>query len=129
MVNFAAPETVPSKYADRKFFRWNPNVTLMRTDVQENRELGRILAEKINQSTGPVRVLLPLGGVSQLDNVGREFWWPESDQSLFSSLKEHLRRDIPVIELKANINDAAFAKRAAQELLELLSTQAANSKS
>jgi len=124
MVNFAAPETVPSKYAGRKFFRWNPNVTLMRTDVEENRELGRILAGKINQSTGPVKVLIPLCGVSQLDSAEREFWWPESDQALFSSLKEHLRSDIPVIELKTNINDAAFAERAAQELLELLSTRA-----
>ncbi len=124
MVNFAAPETVPSKYAGRKFFRWNPNVTLMRTDVEENRELGRILAGKINQSTGPVRVLMPLCGVSQLDSAGCEFWSPESDQALFNSLKEHLRGDIPVIELKTNINDAAFAERAAQELLELLSTRA-----
>jgi uncharacterized protein (UPF0261 family) len=125
MVNFAAPETVPPKYAGRKLFRWNPNVTLMRTDVDENRELGRIVAEKINQSRGPVRVLIPLGGVSQLDSAGHEFWWPESDRALFNSLKEHLRSDIPVIELEANINDAAFAQRAAQELLELLSTRVA----
>jgi len=123
MVNFAAPDTVPSKYSGRKFFRWNPNVTLMRTDVEENRELGRILAGKINQSTGLVKVLIPLCGVSQLDSAGREFWWPESDQTLFSSLKEHLRSDIPLIELENNINDAAFAQRAAQELLELLSSR------
>jgi uncharacterized protein (UPF0261 family) len=104
----------------------------MRTDVEENRQLGRIVAEKINQSTGPVRVLIPLGGVSQLDSIDREFWWPEADQSLFNSLKEHLRTDIPVIELENNINDATFAQRAAQELLELLgarvSQQVANSR-
>jgi uncharacterized protein (UPF0261 family) len=123
MVNFASPETVPPKYAGRKFFRWNPNVTLMRTDVEENRELGRIVAGKINQSRGPVRVLLPLGGVSQLDTAGHEFWSPESDQSLFNSLKEHLRSDIPVIELESNINDAPFPQRAAQELLAMLSTR------
>jgi uncharacterized protein (UPF0261 family) len=120
MVNFGAPETVPAKYTARKLFRWNPNVTLMRTNVEENRELGTILAAKINQSTGPIKVLLPLLGVSQLDSLGGEFWWPEADQALFQSIRQNLRADIPVIELNANINDPAFADRATEELLMMM---------
>jgi len=120
MVNFWAPETVPARYAGRKLFRWNPNVTLMRTDVDENRRLGRILAEKVNKSIGPVRVLLPLRGVSQLDSLGGEFWWPEADQALFQSMRQSLRDDIPLIELDANINDPQFAERAADELLDMM---------
>jgi uncharacterized protein (UPF0261 family) len=123
MVNFWAPETVPTRYAERKLFRWNPNVTLMRTDVDENQRLGRILAEKINQSIGPVRVLLPLRGVSQLDSPGGEFWWPEADQALFQSLRQSLRRDIPLLELDANINDPQFADRATDELLDMMKKQ------
>ena len=120
MVNFWAPETVPPRYAGRKLFRWNPNVTLMRTNVEENRELGSILAAKVNRSTGPIKILLPLRGVSQLDSPGGEFWWPEADQALFQSLRQSLREGIPVIELDANINDAIFADRAAHELLDLM---------
>ena len=123
MVNFAAPETVPSKYAGRKFFRWNPNVTLMRTNVEENQELGRILASKLNHARGPLKVLLPLRGISQLDSLGREFWWPEADQALFQTIRDQLRPDIPVIELDANINDPEFADRAARELLQMLRQQ------
>jgi uncharacterized protein (UPF0261 family) len=92
----------------------------MRTNVDENRELGRILAEKVNQSTGPVKVLLPLFGVSQLDSLGGEFWWPEADQGLFQSIRQNLRADIAVIAIEANINDPTFADRAAQELLEMM---------
>ncbi|MHB8218627.1 MAG: Tm-1-like ATP-binding domain-containing protein [Candidatus Sulfotelmatobacter sp.] len=120
MVNFWAPETVPAKYAKRQLYRWNPNTTLMRTNVAENQELGRILAEKINQSTGPVTVFLPGGGLSQLDSVGAAFWCPEADQALFASIRKHLRTDIPVVELTANINDPEFADRAAQALLEMM---------
>src|SRR5258708_34925048 len=83
MVNFGAPETVPLQFADRKLFRWNPNVTLMRTDVEENRELGRILARKISLCTGPVMVLWPLKGLSQLDSEGNAFWSPRADAALF----------------------------------------------
>jgi uncharacterized protein (UPF0261 family) len=120
MVNFWAPDTVPSRFAARKLFRWNPNVTLMRTDIEENQQLGKILAEKVNQSIGPTKVLLPLRGVSQLDSPDGEFWWPEADRALFQSVRQHLRTDIPLIELDANINDPQFADRAVQELLEMM---------
>jgi uncharacterized protein (UPF0261 family) len=90
----------------------------MRTNVEENRELGRILAEKLNLSTGPVTVLLPLKGVSMIDSPDGPFWWPEADAALFSALKSNLRPDIRVIEMDCNINEAAFAERSAQCLLE-----------
>ena len=125
MVNFWAPPTVPAKYAARKLFEWNPNVTLMRTNVEENARLGTILAEKVSQSIGPTRMLLPLRGLSQLDSAGGEFWWPEADRALFDAIRSQTRKDIPVIELDANINDANFADRAADELLELMKARSA----
>jgi uncharacterized protein (UPF0261 family) len=120
MVNFMGVETVPEKYRGRNLYQWNPNVTLMRTTPEENRRLGEIIAEKLNASTGPVKVLLPMRGVSQLDSPGGQFWSPEADQALFSSLKSHLRPGIEVIELDANVNDPAFADRAAAELLAMV---------
>ena len=118
MVNFWAPETVPEKFQGRKLYQHNPNITLMRTTPEENRELGRILAEKLNLSVGPVTVLIPTKGLSVIDSPGGPFWWPEANQALFDALKENLRDDIPVIEMDANINDAQFAKACAETLLE-----------
>jgi uncharacterized protein (UPF0261 family) len=120
MVNFGAPETVPARYRDRRLYHWNPNVTLMRTTPEENADLGRIIAEKANASRGPVAILLPLGGVSQLDSSGGAFWWPEADGALFEAIKGHVRAGLPVIEVDANINDPAFADRAAGLLLDML---------
>ncbi len=123
MANFGGPDTVPEKYRGRKLYEWNPTVTLMRTNVEENAELGRILAEKVNLSTAPVTVFLPLKGVSQLDSPGGEFWWPEADQALYDAIKRHLRPDIPVVELDLNINDPAFADAATARLLEYVGEQ------
>ncbi|MFN8512885.1 MAG: Tm-1-like ATP-binding domain-containing protein [Chloroflexia bacterium] len=123
MANFGGPETVPEKYRGRKLYEWNPTVTLMRTNVAENAELGRILAEKVNLSSAPVTVFLPLRGVSQLDSPGGEFWWPEADRALYDAIKRHLRPDIPVVELDLNINDPAFADAATARLLEYLGEQ------
>ena len=120
MANFWAPSTVPEKYSDRRFYEWSPNVTLMRTTPEENMEIGRILAEKVNQSEGPVAVFLPLLGVSQLDSPGGEFWWPEADKALFETIKEHTREEIIVHELDNNINDPAFAEAVTGKLLSFL---------
>jgi uncharacterized protein (UPF0261 family) len=117
MVNFWAPETVPDKFAGRKFYPHNPNVTLMRTDVDESRRLGEIMAEKLNMSTGPVTVLIPLKGVSMIDSPGGAFWWPEADQALYDALKKNLRPDIQVIEMDNNINEPEFAAKCAETLL------------
>jgi uncharacterized protein (UPF0261 family) len=121
MVNFWAPPTVPPRFKERKFYPHNPNVTLMRTNVEENRRLGEILAQKLNQSTGPVSVFLPLQGLSMIDSPGGPFWWPEADQELFRALKKNLRPDIPVVELNCNINDPLFADECARRLLQSLS--------
>jgi len=120
MVNFWAIETVPERYKNRKLYPWNPNVTLMRTTPEENAKLGQIMAQRLNQSKGPTAVFFPLKGLSQLDSPGGEFWWPEADMALLEALKENLRKDIPLIEVDANINDPVFAKVTTDKMLELL---------
>jgi uncharacterized protein (UPF0261 family) len=120
MANFWAPDTIPAKYKERKFYLWNPNVSLMRTTPQENAQLGRILAEKANQSSAPVAFFLPLKGVSILDSPGGEFWWPEANEALFAAIKENVRDDIAVIELDNNINDEPFARAVTEQILAFL---------
>ena len=120
MANFWAPDTIPAKYKERKFYLWNPNVSLMRTTPPENAQLGRILAEKANRSSAPVAFFLPNKGVSILDSPGGEFWWPEANKALFAAIKENIRDDIPVFELDNNINDEPFARAVTEQLLAFL---------
>ncbi|HHY91968.1 MAG TPA: UPF0261 family protein, partial [Firmicutes bacterium] len=120
MVNFGPPDTVPEKFKGRRFYQHNPTVTLMRTTVEENAELGRIIAEKLNAATGPTVVVLPLKGVSMIDAEGKAFWDPEADAALFDALRDNLRPDIRLVELDAHINDPEFALTLARILEELL---------
>jgi uncharacterized protein (UPF0261 family) len=118
MVNFGAPESVPAKFKDRLFYHHNPQVTLMRTTPEENAELGRILAEKINAYTAPVTVLLPLGGISVVSAPGGPFHDAAADAALFGALKSGLRAGIPVREYAGNVNEPGFAAACAGALLE-----------
>jgi uncharacterized protein (UPF0261 family) len=119
MVNFLAFETVPAKFAGRRFHRHNANVTLMRTLPEENATLGRELASKVARSTGPARILLPLRGVSALDRAGQPFDDPAARAALFAAIREHAGA-VPVAVLDLHVNDAAFAEALAQALLALL---------
>jgi len=120
MVNFGEPSTIPAKFAGRTFYHHNPQVTLMRTTPEECAELGRILAEKVNAYTGPVTVLLPLKAISIISAAGQPFHDPAADAALFAAIKQHLRSDIPVVELDCEINAPEFAQACAEALLAML---------
>jgi len=120
MVNFHAPATVPAQYKDRTFYPHNPDITLMRTTPDECRRLGQIIAEKLNESVGPVAVLLPMRGWSMIDAPGGPFWWPEADEAFCDALVAALRPDVPVVKMDVNVNDPAFARRAAEILLQYM---------
>jgi uncharacterized protein (UPF0261 family) len=120
MVNFGPRETVPEKFKERQFYQHNPNVTLMRTTPAENDRLGKEIAEKASAAQGPTVILLPLKGVSAIDCEGQAFWWPEADRALFQSIRNWVGPQVKVIELDLHINDAEFARRAANTLLEML---------
>ena len=111
MVNFWAPETVPARYADRKFYRHNANVTLMRTTPAECTAIGTWIARKLNQCEGSVHILLPEAGVSALDIAGGAFFDPAADAALFEALETGLQRTPlrRITRLPLHINDPAFA--------------------
>ena len=123
MCNFWAPETVPDKYSQRLFYKWNPNVTLMRTNIEENRRMGQIFAEKLNGAKGRVSVFIPLGGFSEIDFPEKPFWWPDANQAFVDALREGLRPDIPVEISDKDVNNPEFSSRVARKLLELLKNQ------
>ncbi|MCY3786612.1 MAG: Tm-1-like ATP-binding domain-containing protein [bacterium] len=120
MANFDSIDTVPDRYEGRNLYQWNPNVTLLRTNVEENIRIGEMLAAAVNLSTAPTAVLLPMRGTSMLDSEGERFWDPEADGACFDAIRNGLRADIPVHEIEHNINDPEFADIAANTLLELM---------
>jgi uncharacterized protein (UPF0261 family) len=120
MVNFGPLDTVPEKFRQRRLYRHNPNVTLMRTTPEENDRLGREIAEKASAARGPTAVLIPRRGISAIDREGQPFWWPEADAALFDSIKHWLAPSVELIEMNCHINDPEFATTAADTLLRFM---------
>ncbi len=111
MVNFGAWDTVPERFKARKLYRHNTTVTLMRTTVEDCRVIGEFIATKLNAMRGPVRFLIPEGGVSAIDKAGQPFHDPEADRMLFSTIEAGFRSgpDRRLQRLPLHINDEAFS--------------------
>lgn len=121
MVNFGPFDSVPKKFAGRNFYRHNPTVTLMRTNVEENKQIGQIIAEKLNMADGHTTLMLPLKGLSGIDVEGQTFYGPEEDQILFETLKEKINHNkVEIIEINTDINSKEFAEAAAEKLVQLI---------
>jgi uncharacterized protein (UPF0261 family) len=121
MVNFGPMETVPLHYRGRKLYPHNPQVTLMRTTVEENIQQARWIAKRLNKCQGEVRFLLPMGGVSALDAPGQPFWDPEADAALFETLVTEFQQTDhrKLVRLPFHINDPNFAQAGVDEFLKI----------
>jgi len=120
MVNFGPRDTVPAEFRDRRLYEHNAAVTLMRTSVDECRELGRILARKLNAATGPTSLFIPRGGLSMIDVPGGAFHDPTADKALFDALLADLDPRIELVDLALDINDPSFGPALADRLDTLL---------
>lgn len=122
MVNFAGLATLPERYRQRLVYEHNPQITLMRTTAEENARMGRWIGEKLNRCRGPLRFLLPEGGVSALDAPEQPFHDPEANAALFAALEATVRQthERRLIRCPWHINDPEFAAAAVAEFQDLM---------
>ncbi len=122
MVNFGAKSTVPERYASRRLYEHNPQVTLMRTTIDENIRVGNWIAAKLNRMEGPVRFLLPRGGLSAIGVAGMPFHDRQADAALFETLRAQVRTGPQrrLIDLPWAINDPLFASAMVDAFLDIV---------
>jgi uncharacterized protein (UPF0261 family) len=101
----------------------------VRTLPDEMIQLGHLFAERLNQATGPIEVMVPTAGLSIPNVPGGLFWDPESDAGFLAALKAELRPDIKLSTHPWHINATEFALAVAERFVSLLpNTVAARAK-
>lgn len=119
---FGARHEVPDQFRDRPQYYHNPEFTLVRVTHEEQLAATRFVVEKLNQASGPVSVIVPLGGGSIMDIQGGAFWQPEWNEECRDVLKNGLNKSIQYREVEAHINDDAFADAVFDELMKIIKT-------
>jgi uncharacterized protein (UPF0261 family) len=124
MVNFGPRDTVPEKFAGRKFHIHNASVTLMRTTPAENDQLGQEICRKLSGAKVPTTIMLPLRGLSTIDAEGQPFNDHSARAALYNAIRTNKPPHVELLELDSHINDESFATAAANKLLELIAKTA-----
>ena len=115
--------SLTEEWRSRKLIVHNPNLTLVRLTPDELRQVGKVVAQKLNRAKGPTRVFIPLKGFSYPDREGLPHWEPEGNQAFIDSLKAHLNPSIPWVELNAHINDPEFIDPVTEAFLLMMKRQ------
>jgi uncharacterized protein (UPF0261 family) len=118
--NQGAPEELPEEYRSRKRYYHNPVATLVRLTAEEEAELGRIVAERLNEARGPVRVVCPTAGFSLADVPGGDLWDPDADAAFVEALRAGLREEIVFEAVDVHVNDPGLADLVADRYLTLV---------
>ena len=113
-------EALEDRYEGRSKYYHNPEITLVRCSREEMRRIGRNFAEKMNLAKGPVKFLYPKRGFSSQDKEGLTMYDPPGNLIFLEELKKVLRKDIPILEIDAHINDDEFANIAFEQLVEVM---------
>jgi uncharacterized protein (UPF0261 family) len=110
IITLGEPHTIPEAYRGQPSVPHNPHITLVRISPEQSRRLAEVMAERLNRSRGPVRVVIPWGGFSFYNREGLHFRDLEADRALVDTLKERLRPDIPVHEFQEHVNDPGLTE-------------------
>ena len=116
------PDTIAPALRGRPMYLHNPEFTLVRTLASEMTQLGAVFADRLNDAMGPVAVMVPTRGLSIPSVPEGVFWDPDADAGFLTSLRQHLRPDIPLRTRDCHINAPEFTRDVVDEFLNLMGT-------
>lgn len=111
-VNLMTPPKSKYKpdYHNRKRYDLDELRTFLRCSPEELVNVAGVFAQKLNQSRGPVKLLVPLRGWSAIDDVSTVLHDPETDLIFINELRKRLSSQIEIREIDANLEEAEFAR-------------------
>lgn len=106
-------DTVPHEHRHRKLFFYDFR-SAIRLNKKETTYLAGQVAEKLRLDPSHVKVLVPQQGFSEADHVNGPLFDPAMNEVFVRKLKKELNPLLEIREANYHINDAAFARLAAE---------------
>ena len=109
MVNFSSLNTVPKKFLKRNLYQHTKFTTLMRTNVNENIKIAKIMAKRLKNKNSKCSVIYPKKGFSDYDKKNKFFYGPKENESWLKTFNKYKYKNIELIITNNHINDTEFA--------------------
>jgi len=124
-VNFGSPRKrdYRPEYEGRKKYEYDALRTFIKLSPDELVMVAQEIARKLNQSQGPVKVIIPLGGWSSVDKRGTYFYDKEADRAFVAELKRKLKEKIEVREIEADLETPEFARAVVAAFVEVMQSR------
>jgi uncharacterized protein (UPF0261 family) len=112
-------DTVPHEHRNRKLFFYDFR-SAIRLNKKETTYLAVQVAEKLRLDPSHVKVLVPQQGFSEADHVNGPLFDPAMNEVFVRKLKKELNPLLEIREADYHINDAAFARLAAEMMDDMV---------
>jgi len=103
---------LPQRFENREIYRHGAMSICIKASEEEMAAAGVMMAQKLNEMTGPTAMLIPTRGFSEWDKQGHMWYNPEGRKAFIEGLKKHIGPKVKVVELDMHINDREFAEQA-----------------
>lgn len=124
MINIGPEEFMKPEQKDHvKYYHNNSSLLKLRANEKEAKQLARLFAERLKDSTGNTKVIVPLRGFSEVDKPGNVFYDPKIDSAFTNELISSMPEHVPVICKDYHINDREFAEILVKELMAMINWQ------
>ena len=117
---FGPKESIPLRLRKRKIYMHNPLNANVKVSRNEMAQVGRVMAERLNEAKGMTAVLIPLRGWSIYGAKGGPLYDEAGNSIFLRTLRNHLSARVSLEEVDAHINDALFVDQCVKQLVEFM---------
>lgn len=119
---FNSIEEVPQELSQRRIYHHDIRVAV-RTSEAELEKIARTMVERLANPQGPVGILIPLRGWSEVDKEGAPLFDPYLTRFFIETLKGLLATDVCLKEVDVHISDPNFARQAVEWLDDMMESR------
>lgn len=119
ILSYGGRQDMLEKTRDRVQYVQDALRVQVRTNAAELRQAADVIAERLNQATGPWTFLIPLKGWSSLDREGRPIYDPEADTAFVERLEQKVRDKANIKKVDLHLYTPEFARVAVDEFVRL----------
>jgi uncharacterized protein (UPF0261 family) len=113
---FGPFESIPPRLRKRKIYMHNPYNANLRVSRKEMAQVGKTMADRLNEAKGPTAVMIPLRGWSVYGAPGGPLHDALAYKAFLEALRSRLGAHIQYKEIDAHINDELFVDLCVNQL-------------
>lgn len=122
-VDYAKKEAhVVPNLESRKTYDHNADTVHIKISADEARDIGAIVAKRLNTADYPVKLLIPTDGMRHNTTKGEALYDPEADQALIDTIKANVGLQIEIIEIPGNLDTPEWGLQAAKIMLDVMNS-------